>query len=358
MHDRCSDIIRDIVERIDNGEFRSETDVRRGIVDPLLEKLRWPLRRPRVVEREYPVEGGRVDYALCDQKEPLVFIEAKRPEGISDASRQQLFRYCAAHGVPMAVLTDGGTWNFFLPLRKGTLDERSLHPIALSADPTEACRVLHRYLQHVAVTSEKNIDAATRDLEHMRFERACESVWRRVVERPADDFVAMFAEEIRSEAVIDPPPDAVAHWLRARAAGKPRPPEPAPPKPPPPPPISPGESHYTIFRGEKTNHRTATAVLVQAFTLLAEEDPDFLRQYGDKYRGPIKRRVARTRDEIHGDNRRVRAQCRKLPGGWWIDTCLNNDTKVRYIKDACRLAGVEFGRELIIGIPPPAQRRA
>ena len=230
MHDRCSDIIRDIVERIDNGEFRSETDVRRGIVDPLLEKLRWPLRRPRVVEREYPVEGGRVDYALCDQKEPLVFIEAKRPEGISDASRQQLFRYCAAHGVPMAVLTDGGTWNFFLPLRKGTLDERSLHPIALSADPTEACRVLHRYLQHVAVTSGKNIDAATRDLEHMRFERACESVWRRVVERPADDFVAMFAKEIRSEAAIDPSPDAVAHWLRARAAGKPWPPEPAPPK--------------------------------------------------------------------------------------------------------------------------------
>ena len=252
MHDRCKKIVRDIVERMEKGEFRSETDVRRGIVDPLLQTLGWPVSRPRVVEREYHVEDGRVDYALCPKGKPLVFIEAKRPGSVTDAGRKQLFRYCTMHGVPMAVLTDGREWHFYLLLRRGTADERRLPPIDLSSDTTEACTKLRRYLEYRAVTSEKNIESATRDLEQVRFERACESVWRELVEAPFPEFRKMFAERVWRR-VPRRAGDDVAEWIRKRARLQPPlpPPGPAPVDPPPDPPQPPGQPRgYRLWGGD------------------------------------------------------------------------------------------------------------
>ncbi|WP_419938983.1 type I restriction endonuclease [Candidatus Palauibacter sp.] len=365
MHDGCKEIIRDIVERIDTGEFRSETDVRRGIVDPLLQELGWPVSRPRVVEREYQVEDGRVDYALCPKGKPLVFIEAKRPRGVSDTGRKQLFRYCAAHGVPMAVLTDGREWHFYLPLRQGTLAERRLPPIDLSSDATEVCRKLSRYLVQGVVTSGKNIEAATNDLERMQLERVCESVWRDLFQRPQDDALDMFLSALGRKGVVDPPRTAVAGWLRTRATGEtPAPPSPPlpPPPPPPPPPVQPDPApisrHTVTCFGEVAYLRSGVDVLVKAFSCLAERDPHFLRRYSDKYPGRKKLRVARTRREIHPDDRVLRERCRRLPGGWWIDSNLSNLTKEQWIRQACEEAGVRFGHDLRIKFSRPKPRRS
>ena len=347
MHDRCR-VVRDIVDDLNKGEFRTETHVRRGIVDPLLQTLGWPVFKPHVVNREYAVEEGRVDYALCPRKKPLVFIEAKKFGGVTDAGRRQLFRYGAAHGVPLAVLTDGREWHFYLPLRQGTLAERRLPPINLSSDATEVCERLRRYLEYRAVTSGENIEAATRDLEQVQFERACESVWRRLVAGSEDTFLAMFLEAIADEAGIAPPRAKVAEWLRRRAATKPDPPTP-PPTPngnlptPVPPPVG-GLS--VVFRGRTHECKNQKDGLVMAFRLISEENEHFLESYALRYG---KARVSRDRDEI-------RRQPAELPRGWWIMTALGCEQKIEWIKDACRVAGVTYGEDLIANICPPGRR--
>ena len=361
MHDRCTEIVRDIVERMEKREFRSETDVRRGIVDPLLQTVGWPVSRPRVVEREYRVEDGRVDYALCPKGKPLVFIEAKRPGGITHAGRKQLFGYCTAHGVPMAVLTDGREWHFYLLLRPGTPDERRLPPIDLSSDATEACRKLSRYLAKGAVTSGANIEAATNDLERLQLERYCESTWHDLFHGPQDEVLDWFLNALGKKGVVDPPRTSVAGWLRIRATGE-APAQPSPPPPPPPPPVQPdpapiGQHAVTCF-GEVTYLRSGLDVLVKAFSCLAERDPHFLRRYSDKYPGRKKLRVARTRREIQPDDRVLRERCRRLPGGWWIDSNLSNSTKEQWIRQACEEAGVRFGHDLKIKFPRPSSRRS
>lgn len=343
MYDGCKEIVRDIVERIDKSEFRSETDVRRGIVDPILQELGWPVSRPRVVEREYAVEGGRVDYALCDQGKPLVFVEAKRPGGVTDAGRKQLFGYCAAHGVPMAVLTDGQEWNFFLPLRPGPPDERRLPGIALSSDATEACRALHRYLDRRVVTSGENIEGATHDLERMQLESVCETVWRELIQRPHDDILGMFLKAVKEETTINPDRDVVIAWIRGRASGTGPPPPPPPPGPPPEPPA---DDHWVEFRGKRTPARNGKEVLVKAFSLLAEEDPAFLHRYAPRGLG---RRISR-------DRTRIRRAPEGLPGGWWIETSISNAEKSRWIREACDVARVAYGRELIANFPRPIPR--
>lgn len=356
MHDRCEEIVRDIVERMGKREFRSETDVRRGIVDPLLQALGWPVSRPRIVEREYQVEDGRVDYALCPKGKPLVFLEAKRPRGVTDAGRKQLFRYCTALGVPIAVLTDGREWHFYLLLRRGTPDERRLPPFDLSADPTEACTKLRRYLEYRAVTNEKNIESATRDLEQVRFDRACESVWRGLVEAPSPEFREMFAERVWRKVPKRAGGD-VAEWIRNRARKQSAPATIGPPRPfPAPPPVSPdpisrGAAHWVSFRGQTTRVGKGIDVLVTAFTELAKYDPEFCRRYGEEHQGRHKRRVARTRREIQPNDPDLRKRCRSLPGGWWIDSNISNTAKIKWIRQACEVAGVKFGQDLRINIP-------
>lgn len=346
MHDRCKEIVRDIVEHLDKREFHSETDVRRGIVDPLLQEVGWPVHRPRVVEREYRVEDGRVDYALCPKGKPLVFIEAKRPGGITPAGRKQLFGYCTAHGVPVAVLTDGREWHFYLLLRPGTPDERRLPPIDLSSDTTEVCTKLRRYLEYPAVTSGKNIEAATRDLEQVRFERVCQLVWHQLVEAPSDDFVELFEKRLHTREIErHPSREDVVEWIRERIAKRPtndlvhdppdsdqrEPPDVGPPK----------HGDYVTWRGERKSFSKQNDAMQHAFQVLQKADPDFCRRFGERYRGHKKLWVADRRELRSAEFRAPK----EVANGWHVETALQAQAKVDRIRKACRVAGFGYGND-------------
>ncbi len=118
------------IDNIRNGlerrQFTSETAVRQGIINPLLEQLGWPTSKTQIVFPEYPVEGGKVDYALCHPpKMPRIFIEAKQP-GKLDGAERQLFGYTVHQGVSVAILTDGQRWVFYYPSGEGTYEERKV----------------------------------------------------------------------------------------------------------------------------------------------------------------------------------------------------------------------------------------
>lgn len=99
------------------GRFPNEASVSQGIVLRLLNALGWPAYDTDAVWPEYALGGRRVDFALCSPpSKPLAFIEVKQI-GQSDGAERQLFEYAFHIGVPMAILTDGREWNFFLPAR-------------------------------------------------------------------------------------------------------------------------------------------------------------------------------------------------------------------------------------------------
>ena len=106
--------IDDIREGLQKGLFLNEAAVSDSIVRRLLDALDWPIYNPQLVFPQYPVEGGKVDFALCHPLlEPCVFIEVKHVGNIEGAE-EQLFRYAFRRGVPIAILTDGQKWRFFL----------------------------------------------------------------------------------------------------------------------------------------------------------------------------------------------------------------------------------------------------
>ena len=144
--------INDIRNRLEQKLFLNETAVRQGIVDRLLNALGWESWDTQRVFPEYPINGGRVDYALCPPPgKPIVFIEVKRVGNIEGAERQ-LFEYAFHEGVPILILTDGQKWRFFHPAGSGSYQERLVRELDLITDSSEeSSECLLKYLTYAAV---------------------------------------------------------------------------------------------------------------------------------------------------------------------------------------------------------------
>ena len=117
----------DIRAGIKAGRYVNEATVSQGIVQRLLHLLGWPVYDTEIVAPEYSLGGRRADYALCHPpREPVILVEVKQV-GRGKGADRQLFEYAFHRGVPMAILTDGQEWNFFLPTEQGDYGERRVY---------------------------------------------------------------------------------------------------------------------------------------------------------------------------------------------------------------------------------------
>ncbi|MEO7026089.1 MAG: hypothetical protein ABI056_00885, partial [Caulobacteraceae bacterium] len=133
--------------RLGSDAYANEAAVSHGVVMPIINALGWDSSDPEQVVPEFPLRGGRVDFALLGGgRRPAVFIEVKGVGRAVDGDRQ-LFEYAFHEGVPLCVLTDGRDWSFYLPSAQGSYEDRRVYRLQLDdRDPAECERVLQRYL--------------------------------------------------------------------------------------------------------------------------------------------------------------------------------------------------------------------
>lgn len=90
--------------------------------------------------------------------------------------------------------------------------------------------------------------------------------------------------------------------------------------------------------------------MVIVLSELAKGDPTFLErcsQHPDAL-GRKRRYIARTPEELFPDREDLRDMHQPLPGGWVVNTNLNNVLKKTIIKLAAEVAGLTFGRDVIV----------
>lgn len=83
---------------------------------------------------------------------------------------------------------------------------------------------------------------------------------------------------------------------------------------------------------------------------LAAADSSFLQrcaQHPDA-RGRKRTYIARTPDELYPDRPDLREHHAMLPGGWLVSTNLNNVLKKSNITMAAEVAGLEFGKDIVV----------
>jgi predicted type IV restriction endonuclease len=351
----------DIQDRLKAGRFPNEASVSQGIVQRLLHSLGWPVYDTGVVSPEYSLEGRRVDYALCHPaSKPLVLIEVKQV-GQSEGADRQLFEYAFHGGVPMAILTDGREWSFFLPTEQGRYDERRLYKLdLLERNSEEIEATLNRYLGYEDICSGRAIEAARRDYRNAarkrEAEKALPEAWKKLIEAEDELLMDLVSEKVEDLCGVKPDVTAVATFLRRRlhsTENKPPHPFPAPKK------RNPERSLDTSYENSQTpefvgfslhgkTHRYKNAIetYTNALRELARRDPDFPTRFAAYPKGRGKRPyIARTREALYPGKPDFEGG-RELRRGWWIDTNLSNKQKARLMKIACDVMDIKYGTDL------------
>ena len=294
--------IEDIRAGIKAGRYGNEAAVSQGIGLRLLQALGWPTYETQVVCPEFSLSGRRVDYALCHpQSKPVAFIEVKQI-GQSDGAERQLFEYAFHVGVPLAILTDGQEWNFFLPGEQGDYSERRVYKLDMvERDVSESVARLERYLSYAQVSSGAAIAAAREDYKNVSRSRQMISTlpeaWSKLVKEEDELLLELLADKVESLCGFKPDVDTVARFLRenvglrgnqqpamqpTRAVASPTPGPPPALAPMPKASLSPAPTPTGVgytFEGQFVACRNGREVLIAVFEALSKRDSTFLERF-------------------------------------------------------------------------------
>lgn len=358
--------IEDVRRGLEAGRFPNEASVSQGVVLRLLNALDWPTYDVDVVAPEYSLEGRRVDYALCHPpSKPLVFVEVKQV-GQSEGNERQLFEYAFHKGVPLAILTDGQEWHFFLPGEQGDYGERRVYKLDLiQREIDESAKRLERYLGYRAICDGSAIAAARADYQDVAQEReiraALPQAWDALVEEEDDLLIELVADRVESLCGYKPEPDLVAGFLskqmvqgRGTAAAAPRDaarvaPQPAASRRP----AAAGAGRFGFrIEGREVTCRNGRDVLIEVFEELTRRDSSFPERFAALPRHGRKRRyLAKDRDQLYpGRADLVANHSHRLPCGWWLGVNVSRKAVERIVQMACRVSDLRYGRDLEIWV--------
>jgi hypothetical protein len=321
---------------------------------------------------EFALEGRRVDYALCHPvSKPIAFVEVKQI-GQSDRAERQLFEYAFHLGVPLAILTDGQEWNFFLPAEQGDYGERRVYKLDLvERDLTEGVSRLSRYLGYSEISSGRAIAAAREDYQSVSRNRqilaTLPEAWSKLVTEEDDLLLELVADRVESLCGFKPDLDTVARFLResvslrsttgaAIPAGRgplalPLSAVSRPQHPPIATVVAKGPVGFTL-EGHFVTCRNGREVLVEVFEALAQRDASFLERFAARPKhGRTRRYLARSPDELYpGRPDLAREHFAKLKSGWFVGTNVSRARIERIIEMACEVAHIRLGRELVANV--------
>lgn len=355
-------------ERIENARrllredrLANEAAVSSGVVLPLLDALGWPVFDPNVVAPEYRVEGRRVDFALLCHGRPSVFVEVKQP-GLSNGADRQLFEYAFHTGVPIALLTDGSTWHFYLPAEQGSYHERRVYLLdLLERDVDECAERLQRYLEYGAVASGEAIERARHDYQRARQRReakdALPRAWAQLLSQQDSDLVTLLMTEVESLSGYKPERADVLAYLRDLDASLDIPP-PSPTRRPRKKSAAaqePDKRHSQVgfeIRGNFTPCSKGTEVIAGVFEALGRYDRRFFEKFAALPKhGRTRRYLARDKEALYPGHPELQPQSVEVGDGWWLATHSSSAMKERMIAMACEVSGLTFGKDVKVTMP-------
>lgn len=216
-------VIQVIQNQIKEGLFTNEASVIRGIINPILQNLNWPINDVRIVRPEYTVGTQRVDIALFHNNQPFIFVEAKKI-GAADGAERQLFEYAFHSGVPILILTDGPTWHFFLTAGVGTYEQRKVNKLDLIEyeDLEQLCSKFDDYLNYPNVISGKAQKKLQKDYEDINREReiirTLPNAWKKILDENDDLLFELIANKVEELCNYKPSKSSVFDYLSQNRA--------------------------------------------------------------------------------------------------------------------------------------------
>jgi hypothetical protein len=202
-----------------------EAATKQIVVLRILSLLGWDTYDIDQVKPEHSVGGQRVDYALRCSNKNKVFLEVKKVGEDLEAHQEQLLNYSFKEGVKLAILTNGISWRFYLPLHEGSWEQRKFYTIELNDQDTDdiADRFIS-YLSKENVQSEKAIENAeaiykSRQKEYV-IKNTLPIAWNKLLSEPDELLIELIEETTEKLCGYKPANSVVEDFISLNVLGK------------------------------------------------------------------------------------------------------------------------------------------
>ncbi len=201
-----------------------EASTKQGIILPFLHLLGWNTYNIDEVTPEFLVENRRVDYSLRLNNTNEVFIEVKKIGEDLEKYQEQLLDYSFRQGVELATLTNGITWWFYLPTKKGDWKARKFYTIDITQQ--ESNDVVSKFVDLLSknnVQSGKAVQHAESiykgRLKKKTIEDTLPEAWNKIITEPDTLLIDLIAEITEKLCGFKPNTEVVKQFLEYHEAG-------------------------------------------------------------------------------------------------------------------------------------------
>lgn len=352
-------LLSEIIEKLRYGDYRNESEISRGVVLRILSNLGWDTFDTNIVMSEYSVGNGRVDFALAlgRQYTPCIFIEVKQP-GKMDNADEQLFRYAYSVGVQFAVLTDGKTWNFYLPSGQGRYEDRRIYKLDITERTIEeSIEKLQRYLAFDRVRNNTAFEDAKRDYSNKYSQSIAQKTipeaWKDLIDNEDEMLFNLIEDSVEKKCGYKPKQEDIGAFLslirvvplmqqydlrkdnvksdRVVAANK-----------------KPSFGSWYMLNGQYTEVSSAKDVVVRLLCEFQRLDKDFFEKcYNDeRNRGRNRTYIARSTKELYEERPDLEHHSIRLPDGWFLLTNFSNLIKENILNMAIDIMHFQRGKDV------------
>lgn len=180
------------------GSVTTEESTKHSFVMPFLQALGYDVFDPNVIVPEYIADigkkkGEKVDYAILNDGEPLIFIEVKTHSEKLDNHHNQLVRYFqATKSCKFSILTNGIEYRFFTDIDDANvMDTVPFLIINFESLKSRDVKELEKFAKD-SLDIEKIVTIASR----RKYLYEIKKIFKEQVENPEDEFVKFFASKI------------------------------------------------------------------------------------------------------------------------------------------------------------------
>ncbi len=186
----------------------TEEATKTSIIMPFFQLLGYDIFNPHEFLPEFTADvgikkGERIDYAIIEDGEPVILIEAKWCGENLDKHESQLFRYFGTTSAKFAILTNGITYRFYTDLEESNkMDSRPF----LEFDILE---IKEAYVHELKKFHKNSFDVKTifDTAAELKYSNEIIKFMAQQLKQPSDDFVRYILGEvysgIRTQNVID-----------------------------------------------------------------------------------------------------------------------------------------------------------
>lgn len=195
-----------------------EAATKQGVILRILKALNWNPFNIDEVYPEYSVGAKRVDYALRYNGRNKVFIEVKKVNEDLEKHQEQLLNYSFKEGVKLAILTNGISWWFYLPLREGSWEQRKFYTIEIyDQDSVVIVNKFEEFLSKENVISDKAINNAenlykSKQKQYL-IKETLPKAWKKIITEPDELLVELLADTTEKICGYKPNSEMVEQFL-------------------------------------------------------------------------------------------------------------------------------------------------